>query len=297
MSKIHTAIKVLTDPRWWPFYVQRRILTPVRRDAIAGFIARRRPKARITELQSAVVGAANLTGSGIHRLGRLLSPEQCWQLREFFSARNVFDPYRPRHPEFLPGSPLRDSHAHIAHHKPVDVIGAPWLLELANDPRMLDIAGAYLGCKPTIGYMACWWSYPTGLGPQQAENWHRDADDWRFIKLFVYLTDVGRESGPHVYVRGSASDPRLLKVKRFDHDEVAETFGEDNMLTMTGKAGDGFFENTFGIHKGQPVQQGTRLIFQVAYSLNPLPYSPKQPVSANVDAEHFDAWTNRLYLR
>ena len=31
--------------------------------------------------------------------------------------------------------------------------------------------------------------------PRHAENFHRDVDDLKFIKLFVYLTDVGDENG------------------------------------------------------------------------------------------------------
>jgi hypothetical protein len=297
MSKFNNAIKVATDPRWWPFYAQRRVLTPARRNMIAGIVARRRPKAGITAPLPASAGATDLNRTGIHSLGQLLSPAQCAQLRGYFSGKSVFDPYRPRQPEFLPGSNSRDSQAHIAHHRPADIIQAPWLLEVANSPRMLDIASAYLECKPTIGYMACWWSYPTNIGPQQAEKCHRDVDDWRFVKLFLYLTDVGPDSGPHVYVRGSANDPRLVELRRFEDQEVIDTFGTDNILTMTGEAGEGFFENTFGIHKGQPVEQGERLIFQVVYSLNPLPYSPKQPVGPNPDQDRFDAWINRLYLR
>ena len=62
MSKLRTVIKVATDPRWWPFYAQRRILSPDARNAIAGLVARRRPQARITAPQLAEAGAANLDG-------------------------------------------------------------------------------------------------------------------------------------------------------------------------------------------------------------------------------------------
>lgn len=297
MSKLQTALKVVTDVRWWPFYAQRRVLDPARRATIAGLLARRRPPARIVGKALASIATDALERTGIHHLGTLLTPAQCAELRRYFADRKVFDPYRPRHPEFLPDADSRHPEAHIAHHHPQDIVAAPYLLQLANDPRLLDIAGTFLGCKPTIGYMACWWSYATEVGPQQAENLHRDVDDWRFLKLFVYLTDVGSHSGPHVYIRGSGNDPRFTQLRRFEDAEVVACFGENAVVTMTGSAGEGFFENTFGIHKGQPVAQGTRLIFQVVYSLNPLPYSPKQPVSPNPDPDTCDAWTNRMYLR
>jgi hypothetical protein len=201
----------------------------------------------------------------------------------------------------LPNSDARHPDSHIAHHDPRDVIMAPYLLELANRPDILGLAGKFLGCRPTISYLASWWSYPTTIGPQQAEHFHRDVDDWRFLKLFVYLTDVGPDDGPHVYVRHSASSPRLRTIRRFTDDEVARTFGPQAMLALTGRAGEGFLENTFGLHKGMPVTRGQRLIFQAVYSMFPLPYAPKLPV-ADASAIRLpngaaDPWINRLYLR
>ncbi len=297
MTKLQTALKVATDFRWWPFYLQRRVLNPAHRATIAGMLARRRPRASIAAPGAARQAKDNLESRGIHHLGAVLTADQCAELRDHFAHRMVFDPYRPRHAEFLPHSMDRHPDAHIAHHHPEDIIAAPYLLQLANDRRMLDIAGAFLGCKPTIGYMACWWSYATAVGPQQAEFLHRDVDDWRFLKLFVYLSNVDDESGPHIYIKSSANDPRFLRLRRFDDAEVIAGFGQDAVMTMTGSAGEGFFENTFGIHKGQPVATGRRLIFQVVYSLNTLPYSPKRPTSANPDPQRFDPWINRMYLR
>jgi hypothetical protein len=69
---------------------------------------------------------------------------------------------------------------------------------------------------------------------------------------------------------------------------------------MTGCAGDAFLEDTFGIHKGQPVVEGRRLIFQVVYSMFQQPYGPRRPVSpvgsANLTAQPVDPWVNRVYV-
>ena len=188
---------------------------------------------------------------------------------------------------------------HVAYHSHEDVLGAPYLLDIANHPRILEGLHEYFGCVPTISYLAAWWSYPTELGPQQAENFHRDVDDWNFIKLFVYLTDVGPENGPHVYVRTSASSDRLNRIARFSDEEVVEAFGEDKLVVQTAGAGSAFLENTFGFHKGTQPKRGLRLMFQAVYSLNPLPYGPERPVAS------FDKYmsgddrlrrVNRVYL-
>ncbi|MBN1377687.1 MAG: hypothetical protein JXA04_00470 [Gammaproteobacteria bacterium] len=243
-----------------------------------------------------------LNHAGLSHLGRLLSFEQCSELRNYFSGKLVTDFYRSESTlPFLPGSNERHPDAHIAHHNAHDIINAPYLLELANDPRILDIAAAFLGCKPTLTYLAAWWSYHTEKGAQQAEWFHRDVDDWRFLKLFIYLTDVDDKSGPHIYVTHSAASDKLTKIRRFEDDEVISAFGEKNILHLTGSAGEGFFEDTYGIHKGQPVKEGRRLIFQAVYSMFPLPYGPKTPVVKLSELTITrsispDPWINRVYI-
>jgi hypothetical protein len=303
IKKIVKRIKMLAgDRRWWGFYLQRRFLSPATRNRLAARVAAHsRPAAQHAPLDaSGRVACKALSQSGIAMMGELLSPQACQELRHYFNGRDVFDSYRPGSPRFLPAdSGKRHPDAHIAHHLPEDVLRAPHLMALANDPRILGIVSEFLGCKPTIGYLAAWWSYHTDMGAQQAEFFHRDVDDWKFVKLFVYLTDVGPNSGPHVYVQNSANCKKLTKIRRFTDEEVRSTFGPENLLVMTAKAGQGFLEDTFGIHKGQPVVNGTRLIFQVVYGLSPLPYGPKSPVMTRIELGHpeLDPWINRVYLK
>jgi hypothetical protein len=300
IDKVIRRIRLLSgDSRWWGFFLQRQFMNPASRRWLAARVARRRPQApAMGHGAEAVRASAELNEAGITMLGELLGPAACAELRNYFNQREAHDPYRPGSAKFPPHGSGRHPDAHIAHHAPLDVLRAPHLLALANSPRVLDIVARFLGCKPTIGYLAVWWSYPTDKGAQQAERFHRDVDDWRFVKLFVYLTDVGPTSGPHIYVRHSSSSRALTRVRRFEDDEVVRAFGADNVLTMTAAAGQGFLEDTFGMHKGQPVQSGTRLIFQAVYGVSPLPYSPLAPVvhRSDVTVPGIDPWINRAYI-
>ena len=297
MGKMERIAQIAQDPRWWSFYLQRRVGKPSTRAAIARQLTRLKPAHEPTDAAKATAGAVALNESGLYPLGQLLSAQQAQELVDYFKQQKVRDPYRSSVPKFLPLSDARPAEAHIAHHDAQDILNAPYLLKLGNDPRILDVVSRFLGCKPTIGYMATWWSYATALGPQQAENFHRDVDDWRFVKLFVYLTDVEMESGPHKYVLHSSNQAKLTQIRRFDDQEVANAFGEENIKTMTSKAGEGFLEDTYGIYKGQPVRSGHRLLFQVVYTMTPLPYAPKRPVLAMPKNEAFDPWINRVYLK
>ena len=169
----------------------------------------------------------------------------------------------------------------------------------SRDRRLLAVAAGMLGAKPTISYMTAWWSLPAGDGTaQHAEKFHRDVDDWRFVKLFCYLTDVDDASGPHAFVRGSHRVNRLTQIRRFSDEEVDRAFDARNIVRFTGAAGTCFLENTNGVHRGIPPLDKPRLIFQVLYSLRPVIYGPKAPVAKLGEAGipgGLDRYVNRVY--
>lgn len=298
--KIGQALSQLSDRRWRRFYFQRRFMRPKVRAWAAERIARRRRQPAAASQNAGVEAMADdLRHIGLVNLGPLLTAEQAGEVRNYFMNKPVIDEYRPEWKPFAPLGEGRHPLCHVANHLDPDIIAAPYLLALANDPRIIDIVHRQLGCRPTISEIGAWWSYPTAAGPQQAENFHRDVDDWNFVKLFLYLTDVEPDSGPHVYVRGSAGDPRLAVLKRYDDQEVFDAFGRQAVAVQTAKAGSAFLENTFGLHKGTPVERGVRLLFQVVYSLHPLPYGPTRPIArfdAHLDGDDLARRTNRVYL-
>lgn len=304
-SKMRQLRRVMTDTRWWPFYLQRLVMAPGPRARVSGWVATKlRPRrASLPAAGSEVARRIHEMGdAGISHFGQLLTSEQAAELQQYFLRKPVKDPYRANGSTFLPDSTERHPDSHIAHHEPQGIVRAPYLFSIANRPDILAIVEGLLGCKPTLGYLATWWSYHTDNGAQQAEHFHRDVDDWRFVKLFIYLSDVGPKNGPHIYVSHSSASPELRQIRRFTDDEVVAAFGAERVMELTGHAGEGFLEDTFGIHKGQPVAEGRRLIFQAVYSMYPLPYGPKAPVIAAKDVVLEDGtlpdpWINRLYLK
>lgn len=296
----HLAL-ILSDSRWWKFYVQRRVLSPSSREYWADKLSSQRPQWIAASSDNAELTKRELEGSGIAMLGKVLDKQQCHDVLNYLGTCEVADPYRPEAGHFLPDSNKRPSHSHVLYHKDQDVLTAPHLLELANSPAILDAAASFLGCKPTLDYLAAWWSYPTGIAAQHAEKFHRDIDDFRFLKLFVYLTDVGLDNGPHAYVTYSASHHEHRRPIRLSDEDVQRAFGIANVRVITGQSGDAFLENTQGVHKGYPVKEGRRAIFQAVYSVLGTPYGPKKPVlSINAIQEplrsQIDPWVNRIYL-
>lgn len=241
--------------------VQERVRSPRARRRLARAIALFRGKSVV----SGHLDLTELTRDGVMMFPAYLSSEHAASLVEILSRMQCRDPWKPEQGMFW----LKDAPAgtHVA-----DIPDAPLLQaahEIAFDERLLAVAAGYFGSVPYVDSIQAWWSLAGNEEPEEAENFHRDNDGIRFLKFFLYLTDVGAEQGPHKFVRGSHVEAKLLDSRRFDDAEVEAAFGAHRILTMIGGAGHAFIEDTFGVHKGQLPVSGTRLLLQVRYSMTP----------------------------
>lgn len=151
-----------------------------------------------------------------------------------------------------------------------DLLADPTVQDLLADESLLRLAQGHLGVAPVQDLVAMWWSAPVGGAPSSAaaQQFHFDLDRLRFLKLFVYLTDVDESSGPHVFVRGShRSLPGPLRAdRRFDDEEVEAVFGSEAPATIVGPRGTMFVADTRGLHKGLPARDRHRLVFQLEWA-------------------------------
>lgn len=279
------------------FFAQRLARKATTRRRLARFVARFLPRATLAK--ALTPEAATLHAEGFVMIQGVVTPVMVEQMREYLSKQLV----RPTHilnpPLVSIDAPqLPDSHTLVVPEEVV--VSCPHLLDVANNTTLLAAVEGIFGCKPTIGYISAWWSVPTSDGkPRHAENFHRDIDDVNFIKLFLYLTDVGPENGPHEFIRGSHALPQISDGKRHTDEEVLAAFGADRLTTFAAPAGTMFLENTFGLHRGQPVRSGRRLILQVVYSMLPMAYGPASPYKADRFAPArvaVDSYVNRVYV-
>ena len=278
------------------FFAQRRIRKVKARQRLANLVARFLPAARIaTKSQEALA----LETKGFAFVRDVITPAMVAEMRAYLARQPVFAPYLLDSPRVSIDSPqLPDSHTLFI---PEDkVVGCPHLLDVANHPTILAAIEGIFGCKPTVGVMCAWWSIPTADGkPRHAENFHRDFDDVNFIKLFVYLTDVGPENGPHEYIEGSHRISLMCEIRRFTDDQVLATFPANPKISFVGSAGTMFLENTYGLHRGQPVRKDRRLILQIVYSMLPIVDGPARPYPRALFAparSAIDPYVNRVYL-
>jgi hypothetical protein len=141
--------------------------------------------------------------------------------------------------------------------------------KLTRDASIVAVARGYLDREPLLRSSRIFWSYPD---PSPAYNplygFHYDIDDYKFLKVFFYLCDVNTDRGPHVIIEGThGKKDWFAKNHRRLTDEDAERRYKDRIRVMTGKAGTGFFEDTFCYHKGSKPKQ-RRLILEFQYAIS-----------------------------
>lgn len=105
------------------------------------------------------------------------------------------------------------------------------------------------------------------VGYDDALEFHRDIDAFRFVKMFVFLTDVTRDSGHHeVYLGSHRRTPLALgPIVRFSNADIEAAIPQAKLHHVEGPAGYAYAENTFAFHRGTKPLLGDRLILNLEY--------------------------------
>jgi hypothetical protein len=159
-------------------------------------------------------------------------------------------------------------------HIPVINLDQPFV-RLSISTTILQMIGAYLESAPKLNYFMLADAYPLNTNEQRtySQNWHRDPDDIRMCKMFIYLNEVTSQNGPFEYVKGSQHGGKWSHIfkQRRPHGryppvgEVEKCVAKDDIVQCTGKAGTVIFCDTAGLHRGGFVQGGVRTMFTAAY--------------------------------
>ncbi len=231
-----------------------------------------------------------LLRNGIATVAPILSQAQIDEVLEYLGDRPVEAPSggRFRLPDTPPGTKMASY--------PLDtIVECPHLLEAVNRDDVLSMAQAYLGARPLISATRVDCTFPAGGALVDVQRFHRDYDDWRFFKLFVYLTDTDTEEGPHEFVRTSHLYSGRLRANSFSTVQIAEKYGPDAVVRQCGPRGTSFVADTWGIHRGGAPKNRLRMLFQATYSLLPTYKFEYHPVRSP-RARLFDRRMNRLLM-
>jgi hypothetical protein len=272
------------------------VTDPYLRGALARACARFKQQSQSFDLDAdALSQLVQLQRDGVVSGLPEIEPGPLQDIIDYFRAQACHDPWRPHLGQFAwDSAPSKECNMGL--YTAEQIVRAPHVMLLFNHPRLLQLAEAYIGCKPTLDNIGCWWSYGGRSLAKGTQKFHRDFDSMSGFKVFFYLTNVGPEQGPHEYVRGShvkqvlGTGAGIPDELLWQHCDTADT------LVITGRAGTSFLADTFGIHRGQLPAAGFRLMLCAQYNLNVSPHGPLQPFPAE-GSDSFDTYVNRLYLK
>ncbi len=154
------------------------------------------------------------------------------------------------------------------------LLGNEDIQKLLGDISFADVAQSYLGSKPTIDIVSMWWhtAYSKTADMKAAQYFHFDMDRPKWLKFFVYLTDVTAETGPHVFIEGTHKSNKIHSsflekgYSRLSDDQINEKYDSSKIIEFIAPRGTIIAEDTRGLHKGKHLINNDRLILQFQYS-------------------------------
>tara|TARA_B100000768_G_C11223837_1_gene351839 strand:+ start:166 stop:1026 length:861 start_codon:yes stop_codon:yes gene_type:complete len=277
------------------FYLMRTIKSKRIRDFLAQRKSRQINKSKIPKGIGRVfdIDVNHLNEKGYLNLGSFLSSKEIQNIMDKIKTFKCYDPFRKELGMFM--SDKIPAEVHVANYRREDLSSVNELLEIANNSDILNVVQDFLGATPTITNINMWWSIPGKERAEQAQLFHRDVDDLKFCKLFIYFTDVDMSNGPHVYVEGSSSSKKLREIRRYNNEEINKAFGEYSIKYFTAPKGSAFIVDTYGFHKGLLPKNKKRLLFQVQYSLSPIGIESYTPIK--IENNKYNKYINRLIIK
>lgn len=151
----------------------------------------------------------------------------------------------------------------------------------AMQPALIDVLSAIYGEIPRLDSVLLTKSTYDGKPLSYSQLWHRDYDDTKVVKLFVYLTDVlDRADGPFTFIPGPVSDHARYSRRSHRTDEaLASKIDLTHSRSITGPRLTAFLvETSRCLHMGSRLQEGhERLMYTATFFRSPRLY-PEPPM-------------------
>ncbi|MGK7873255.1 MAG: phytanoyl-CoA dioxygenase family protein [Xenococcaceae cyanobacterium] len=164
--------------------------------------------------------------------------------------------------------------------KELDLAGP--FIQLAIQPRLLDMVNGYLGMQSYLRDVNVWLNFPISEPAKETQLWHRDTDDHMNVKVFIYLNDVDETNGPFCFIPKTHRLGKLYKEQvctdasgRVSDEEMASSIPPLKWKVCTGHAKTAILADTIGYHKGLKPERGYRLMLIFQYTSG----KPKYPSS------------------
>lgn len=155
-------------------------------------------------------------------------------------------------------------------------------------PAILRVVNQYFGMFTELRYLGLWLNLPTDAPAQRSQLWHRDREDRKILKAFLYLSDVTPGSGALIYAPGTHKDgpvraePYAFKEKghgnwRSEDEHMAAVVPPERWITCTAPKGTLVLADTAGYHRGGLAREGDRLLLTFMFVSGSAESGPRLP--------------------
>lgn len=149
-------------------------------------------------------------------------------------------------------------------------LGSPFMQVILSE-TLVNIVNSYMNMYTKLRYYDLSLTTPVSEEAEAtySQRWHRDPQEKKVCKVFIYLSDVDSTAGPFTYIPQSnygskfgSMFPQKPPLGVYPKDgEVEKLLPQDSINTMTGKAGTVILCDTIGLHKGGYATKKSRLMF------------------------------------
>lgn len=150
------------------------------------------------------------------------------------------------------------------------LISIPEICDIAFSDSFIEIASSYFGVIPALGSLNLRKSFANGLPAFDTQYFHVDPNSIKFLKFFLYLSDVDEKSGPFTYIKGSHKNkfPGWQRKYRWTYNEIINYYDETAIVKLTGKVGDLIIADTNGFHRGEALHRNDRTMLTLDYLIH-----------------------------
>lgn len=151
------------------------------------------------------------------------------------------------------------------------------ILKIGLKEEFLYLASLYLGIYPFLGRFYAWYDFPTSGNETSSQCWHKDSDDKKFFKIFIYLNEVDSSNGPFCYIKKTHQHKKNSNIKKYfkktnhstfdilEDNDVHNLYSRNDILECNGSLGTTIFADTSGYHRGKKLKNNKRIMLVFEY--------------------------------
>lgn len=239
---------------------------------------------KLNPLQQRLVDELYSTGVAMCHFDELFQDQELWRrlsayVSEFSASDEVQSVVKKCQQDFAEKQDLRAVEHYIITKYPQDrkplIRANNPLLNLGLHPLILDVVNSYLALWSKLIYFDMWHTLPLNTDTRiLSQRWHRDPEDRRKIRTFLYFSDVDTDAGAMEYLAGSQfggpyehvfewKDP--LGIPYPPEGEVERQIPVSQHVILKGQPGTLIFCDTAGFHRGGTGKTRPRILATSAF--------------------------------